>query len=104
MGRFRAPLIQTPLRLPLRKALHERHVWKTAPAILSRHTVALHSVALRFPGFGGVLQENRATPPQKGPVAPTFSALEGVSHFKLSLGRCRGTGGTLSPGALQWAT
>ena len=38
-------------------------------------------------------QEKRATPPEKGPVAPTFSALEGVSHFKLPLGRCRGTGG-----------
>ena len=55
--------------------------------ILSRCTVALHSVALRFPGYGGVSQENRAAPPQRtlwpppfqleGPVAPTFSALKG---------------------------
>ena len=44
------------------------------------YTVALHSVALRFPGFGGVSQENCATPPEKGPVTPTFSALkEGVA-------------------------
>ena len=49
----------------------------TTTIILSQHTVVLHSVALCFPGFGGVSQENRATPPQKGPVAPTFSALEG---------------------------
>ena len=49
----------------------------TATVILSRYTVALHSVALRFPGFGGVWQENRATPPQNGPVVPTFSALKG---------------------------
>ena len=33
----------------------------TATAIVSRYTVALHSVALRFPGFGAVSQENRAT-------------------------------------------
>ena len=58
----------------------------TATVILLRYTVALHSVTLRFPGFGGVSQENRATPPEKGPVAPTFSALEGVSRFKLPLG------------------
>ena len=49
-------------------------------------TVALHSVALRFPRFRGVSQENRATPPQKGPVAPRFSALEGlqVASWKVS--------------------
>ena len=40
-------------------------------------TAALHSVALRFPGFGGVSQENRATPPQRGPIAPTLSTLKG---------------------------
>ena len=45
-------------------------------AILSRYTVALHSVALHFPGFGGVSQENRATPSEKGPMAPTFSTLD----------------------------
>ena len=27
----------------------------------------------KFSRIGGVLQENRATPPEKGPVAPTFS-------------------------------
>ena len=37
----------------------------------SQHIGALHSVALRFPGFGGVSQENRATPPKRG-VAPRF--------------------------------
>ena len=67
----------------------------TATVILSRYAVALHSVALRFPGFGGggESQENRATPPEKGPVAPTFAALEGgvvlqVASRKVS--RCRG--------------
>ena len=38
----------------------------TATVILSRYTVALHSVARRFPGFEGVSQENcGATPPEK---------------------------------------
>ena len=49
-----------------------------------------------FPGLGGVSQDNRATPPSKGPVEPTlksFQLLKGVSHFKLPLRRCRGTGG-----------
>ena len=46
------------------------------------------------PAFGVVWQENRATPPEKGPVAqPTSQPLKRVSRFKLSLGRCRGTGG-----------
>ena len=59
----------------------------TATVTLSRytvalHSVALHSVALRFPGFGGVSQQNRATPPERG-----------LSHFKLPLGRYRGTRG-----------
>ena len=78
----------------------------TGTVTLLRHTVALRSVALRFPGFGGVSQENRATPPQKGPVAPTFSALEagvalpviawkmswyrGVSQLHCCLARYRG--------------
>ena len=54
------------------------------------NTVALHSVALRFfPGFEGVSQENRATPREKGPVAPTFSALKGgvalqITSWKVS--------------------
>ena len=48
----------------------------TTTVILSRCTVALHSVALRFSVFGGVSQENRATPPEA----------------------------TLSSVALQWAT
>ena len=51
----------------------------TATVIVSHYTVALHSVALRLPGLG-VSQENRPTPPEKGPVAPAFSALkEGVA-------------------------
>ena len=66
----------------------------TATIILSRHAAALRSVALRFPGLGAVSQKNHATPPQKGPVAQLPSQLlKGVSHFKLSLGRCRGTWG-----------
>ena len=40
--------------------------------------VALHSVALHFPGFGGASHENRATPPDKGAVAPTFSDLKDI--------------------------
>ena len=68
----------------------------TATVIPSRHIVTIHSVALCFPRCRGVSQVNRATPPQKGPVAPTVSALKGVSHFKLLLGRCRATGGCRS--------
>ena len=63
----------------------------------------------RFPEFGGVSQENRTTPPEKGPVAPTFSALKGcVALPKLPLGRYHDTGGccsytvAVSPVALQW--
>ena len=37
----------------------------TAAVIVSRYTVALHSVALRFPAFGGMSQQNRATPPKR---------------------------------------
>ena len=70
--------------------------------------VALRSVALRFRGFGGMSQENRATPPEKGPVAPPFSALKGgaalqVASWKVSRYR-GGVAATLSPVALQWAT
>ena len=61
----------------------------TATIVLSRYTVALYPVALRFPASGKVPQENRATPTEKGPVAPTFSALKGgaalqVTSWKLS--------------------
>ena len=36
----------------------------------------IHSVALRFQDdLDGGSQETRATPPEKGPVAPVFSAL-----------------------------
>ena len=50
---------------------------------------AVNSVALRLPRFGGVSQENRATPPERGPVAPSFSALKGgvalqVAFWKVS--------------------
>ena len=38
----------------------------------------------RFPGFGGVSQENRTTSPGKGPVAPTVSALEGGVALQLA--------------------
>ena len=70
-------------------------------------TVALHSVALRFPGFERMSQKNRATPPQR-PLQPLP-----VQLFK----GCRTSGchvegvavqgsvaATLSPVALQWAT
>ena len=73
-----------------------------------RYAVALHSVALRFPGFGGVSQGNGATPTEKGPAAPTFSALKGgvalqVASWKVSRYRgcrsytvaCRATKGHL---------
>ena len=85
----------TPRTSPLRVENHSAQLSApTAAVILLRHTLALHSVALRFPGFGGVSQENRATPPQKGPVAPTFSALEGgvarqVVAWKVSRHRAR---------------
>ena len=46
-----------------------------------------------FPGFGGLSQENCATPPENGPVALPFQLLKGVSHFKLHLGCCHGPGG-----------
>ena len=52
-------------------------------------------------------QENRATP-QRGPVAPTFSALKRgvalqVASYKVS--QCGGgVAATLSPVTLQWAT
>ena len=71
-----------------------------ATAILSRCAVALHSVAPRFQGFGGVSQESGATPPGKGSVAPTFSALKvaswkvsgyrGVSQLHCRLSHCSG--------------
>ena len=50
--------------------------------------VALRSVALRFPGFGRVLQENCTAPPLKGPCGTyNFSSYRGVSRFNLPLGR-----------------
>ena len=76
----------------------------TATVILLRHTVALHSVALRFQGFGGVSQEDRATPPEKGPVAP----IKGVCHTSNGLlegiAVQGGVAATLSPVVLQWGT
>ena len=82
----------------------------SATVTLPRYAVALHSVALRFSGLGGMWQENRATPPEKGPVAPSFSALKrdvalqvasgkvsryrGVSQLPCRLSRCNG--------ALSW--
>ena len=74
--------------------------------------VALHCCAtlcrICFPGFGGVLQENRATPPEKGRVAPTFSALKGgccISSCLLEgVAVQGGVAATLSPAALQWGT
>ena len=58
--------------------------------------VALRSVALRRPGLGGVSQENLATPPEKGPVAPPFSALKGGVAVQ-------GGVAALPPVALAWA-
>ena len=43
------------------------------------------SVALRFPGFGGLSQETRATPPENGPVAPTFSAFKGGAALQVGV-------------------
>ena len=46
-------------------------------------------------------------PPVKGPVAPVALELSGVSHIKLTLKRCRATGGvaaTLAGVALHCAT
>ena len=80
----------------------------TSTIILSRYNVAPHSVALCFPGFGGVSQENRATP-LKLPVAPASSALKRgvalqVASWKVSWYRGVSVAATLSPVALQWAT
>ena len=72
--------------------------------------VALHcrAFALRFPGAGGVSQENRATPPEEGPVAPPLSALKGGCRASSCLlegvAVQGGVATTLSPVALQWAT
>ena len=73
----------------------------TAIESMSRYTVFLHSVALRFPGFGRVSQENRATPRHvpfsalKGGVAlqvACWKALryKGVSQLHCRLSRHRG--------------
>ena len=62
------------------------------------NTVALHCLhyVLSHYVLQG-LQENCATPPSKGPRSTyLFELLKGVSHFKLSLGRCRSTGGCRS--------
>ena len=53
-------------------------------------------------------QENRATPREKGPVAPTFSALKGgvalqVASWEVSRYK-GGVAATLSSVALQWGT
>ena len=69
-------------------ALNELLSGPTATDILSRYTFSLHSVALRFPEFGGVARESHYSP-SKGPVAPTFSALNGgvalqVASWKVS--------------------
>ena len=77
----------------------------TATAILSHYTVALqrlsHCAFLKI--WRGVAEESRYTP-SKGPVAPAFSALEGVSHSKLPLGRRRSTGACRSYTAACRAT
>ena len=49
----------------LRNRNRDKAAQPTAAVTLSRYNIALHSVAPRFPGLGGVLQENRATPPEK---------------------------------------
>ena len=51
---------------------------------------------IRFP-WRGDARESRYTS-EKGPAPPTLeiSALKGVSHFQLPLGRCHGTGGCRS--------
>ena len=83
-------------------------VWRKAPIALpdsssvldkfqSANPVALHCRAtfcrITFSMFWrGVAGESRCIA-SKGPVAHAFSALEGVSHIKLPLRRCRGTRG-----------
>ena len=53
-------------------------------------------------------QENRATPPAKGPVAPTFATLKGGVAFEVASWKVSryngGVAATLSPVALQWGT
>ena len=70
---------------------------------ISRYTLSRYG----FPAFGGVSQENGATPPQKGPVPPTFSALHVVrasSSLLKGVAVHRGIAATLSPVALQWVS
>ena len=63
----------------------------------------LHSVALCFPGFGGVSQENRATPPQRALlqcstylVALCFPALKGC-HTRIVLHPLKGPCYSVAP-------
>ena len=82
----------------------------TVTVILSRYTVALHSLACCFRAFGGVSHENRATPLSEKEPCSTYHfssqrgcrtsscLLEGVAVQQV----CRST--TPSPVALQWAT
>ena len=53
------------------------------------HATLCRIVALRLTGLGGVSPENRATPPEKGPVSTYLSALQGgvalqVASWKVS--------------------
>ena len=48
------------------------------------HTVALHSFALHFPGFRGVSQENRTTPPWALPCPQKLLQLQSPK-----LGKCK---------------
>ena len=51
----------------------------TATAILSRYTVALHSVALRFPTFGGMCRRIVLHPPEKALLHLPFQLLKSVA-------------------------
>ena len=79
----------------------------TATEILSRYAATLHSVALRFPVFGGVSQENRAPPPQRPCSTYLFSSQSGCHILSCLLEGVAVQGGvvaTASPVGLQWAT
>ena len=81
-GQSRAPRRVNQCRDVTKNKVHVRNVHVCHPLSYS-NTAALHSVA-RFQDLEGVSQENRATRPEKVPVAPTFSALEGVVALQVA--------------------
>ena len=70
-------------------------IWGCAIRIASHIAVASRGFGPLSLGFSGVAAVSRYTP-LKGPVAPVALERPRVSHIKLSLKRCRATGGCSS--------